>query len=498
MDNKDRDKNTEEPPVDTSTTPKQAEDASTSEAKPATGSKRRSNRSSRSGGSGRSTKKTAASAESKGGSDDKPAGGSAPKADAAKEKPETPGKAGASASGDKSAKPGEASGAASKDNSGGSATAGKGAASVGGKTVGRPPRRAATYWLVAAVVVLFALAAGGGWQLWQLKQAQQDLRDAQASDQSELGGRLDTLAGRLDDTQGAIESLKDRDEAIRDEVESSLSKQLDSLSERQDGLDQRVARIDDRLSRGEIAWKTAEVGFLITRAQERLVIARDPDGAVLALRLADERVAALSRPHWLPLRSAISDAIASIEAAGEGDRVGQALALRRLGDRVGDWPLAGREGAAGEEQSAAPMPNDQTQPADAAWYEKAWSATTGWLSRQVTVTRSDRPVRLRERVATDREMRLWLTAVRESLLSRDQEALVTTLDQARDWLKAHYAVDAAGPSAALDAIQQIRERFAGREFPSLDAVLQAWERASAHEKARAANSDAATTGKEAQ
>jgi len=496
MDNKDRDKNTEEPSVDTSTTPKQADDASTGEAKPATGSKRRSSRSSRSGGSGRSTKKT--SAESKGGSADKPAGGSAPKADTAKEKPVTPGKTGASESGDQPAKPGQASDAASKDKSGGSTTAGKGAASAGGKTVGRPPRRAATYWLVAAICVLFALAAGGGWQLWQLKQAQQELRDAQASDQSELGDRLDTLAGQLDDTQGAIESLKDRDEAIRDEVESSLSKQLDSLSQRQDGLDQRVARIDDRLSRGEIAWKTAEVGFLITRAQERLVIARDPDGAVLALRLADERVAALSRPHWLPLRSAISDAIASIEDAGEGDRVGQALALRRLGDRVGDWPLAGREGAAAEEQPAAPVPNDSTQPADAAWYEKAWSATTGWLSRQVTVTRSDRPVRLRERVATDREMRLWLTAVRESLLSRDQEALVTTLDQARDWLTAHYAVDATGPSAALDAIQQVRERFAGREFPSLDVVLQAWERASAHEKARAANSDAATTGKEAQ
>lgn len=497
MDNKDRDKNTEEPSVDTSATPKQADDTSTGEAKPAAGSKRRSSRSSRSGG-GRSTKKATTSTGSKGGSADKLAGASAPKADDAAQKSDTPQKAGAAETADKSAKPDEGSDAASKEKGGSSTTAGKGAAPAGGKTVGRPPRRAATYWLVAAVVLLFALAAGGGWQLWQLKQAQQDLRDAQASDQSALGERLDSLAGRLDDTQGAIDSLKDRDEAIRDEVESSLSKQLEGLSERQDGLDQRVARIDDRLSRGEIAWKTAEVGFLLTRAQERLVIARDPDGAVLALRLADERVAALSRPHWLPLRSAISDAIASIEAAGEGDRVGQALALRRLGDRVGDWPLAGRDGTAAEEKPAAPASAAVAPPADAAWYEKAWTATTGWLSRQVSVTRSDRPVRLRERVATDREMRLWLTAVRESLLSRDQEALVTTLDQARDWLKAHYAVDAAGPSAALDAIERVRKRFAGREFPSLDAVLKAWEQASAHEKARTADSDAATTGKEAQ
>ncbi|WP_322521523.1 uroporphyrinogen-III C-methyltransferase [Guyparkeria halophila] len=358
----------------------------------------------------------------------------------------------------------------------------------------RPPRRSATPWLVIGMLILFALAAVGGWQLWQLQQSQQQALASQAGERESLGQELTQEIGRLDEqlgqTRSSVAALEDRGEAIRQEVESGLQAQQDELAERQDHLDARIARIDDRLSRGEIAWKTAEVGFLLTRAQERLTIARDPDGAMLALRLADQRVAALSRPHWLPLRSAISDAIAEIEAAGEGDRVGQALALRRLTDRVEDWPLADE---AGGDTTAAAEPETSNQaplPADAAWYEKAWAATSGWVAGQVTVTRSDTPTRLRERVATDREMRLWLTAVRESLLSRDHDALSTTIDEARDWLESHYATDADGPAKALQSLKRTQERFASREFPSIDAVLDAWERANAREKVRAESQNA--------
>jgi len=379
----------------------------------------------------------------------------------------------------------------------GTGGAGKGPSATAGAPsgTGSAPRPGkAMPWLVAAVALLFALAAAGGWQLWQLDQERRALSESSQSQQQQLAERIDAVSGDLAETSSAIDTLEQRDEAIRAEVESALGEQLEQLADRQDSLDQRVARIDDRLARGEIAWKTAEVGFLLTRAQERLVIARDPEGAMLALELADERVAALSRPHWLPLRSAISDAIATIDRAGEGDRVGQALALRRQADRVDEWPLAGRDAPATEPApEGAPAVDAAGLPADAAWYQKAWAASTDWLSRQVSVTRSDTPVRLRERVATDREMRLWLTAVRESLLSRDREALTTTLDEASDWLEAHYAVDAPGPAATLKAFEQVRGRFTSREFPSLDAVLRAWERASAHEKARTDE-----TGKEAQ
>ena len=353
------------------------------------------------------------------------------------------------------------------------------------------PRRSATPWLVIGLLVLFALAAVGGWQLWQVQRTLQ----SQASEQDALGDELEQEVMRLNDelgsTRSAVAALEDRGEAIREQIESGLQARLADLADRQDRLAERIARIDDRLSRGEIAWKTAEIGFLITRAQERLTIGRDPDGAMLALRLADQRVAALSRPHWLPLRSAISDAIAEIEATGEGDRVGQALALRRLTDRVEDWPLVDEaDRGDGEPAEAAVGPDDaggsgESLPQDAAWYEKAWAATRGWIAGQISVTRSDTPTRLRERVATDREMRLWLTAVRESLLSRDPNALSTTLEEARDWLESHYATDADGPARALEALERTRERFASRDFPSIDAVLDAWERANAREKARA-------------
>ena len=369
-----------------------------------------------------------------------------------------------------------------------------GGKNTGAKTAGpvspaRLPRRSATPWLVIGMLILFALAAVGGWQLWQLQQAQQQALTSQAGEREALGQELTQEIGRLDEqlgqTRSSVAALEDHGDAIREEVESGLQAQQEELAERQDHLDARIARIDDRLSRGEIAWKTAEVGFLLTRAQERLTIARDPDGAMLALQLADQRVAALSRPHWLPLRSAISDAIAEIEVAGEGDRVGQALELRRLTGRVEDWPLADEIGGETAASAEPETSNQASLPEAAAWYEKAWAATSGWVAGQVTVTRSDTPTRLRERVATDREMRLWLTAVRESLLSRDHDALSTTLHEARGWIESHYAADADGPAKALEALERTQERFASREFPSIDAVLDAWEQANAREKMRA-------------
>lgn len=347
-------------------------------------------------------------------------------------------------------------------------------------------------WLTAGVLLLFvaaALGGLGGWQLWQLINEQRAEREARAADIEQVDERVASIQERLQDTQAEVDALEGQGEAIRRQVESALRGQQDDLAERQDRLEARIAQIDDRLSRGEIAWKTAEIGFLLTRAQERLVIARDPDGAMLALELADERVADLSRPHWLPLRSAISDAIGKIEAAGAGDRIGQALALRRLADRVESWPLAAGEAEASEPKQDDVADAGASLPADAAWYEKTWAGVTDWLGRQVSVTRSDTPTRLRERVANDREMRLWLTAVRESLLARDVDGLRATVAEARDWLTAHYDLTATGAAAAQKALETTQNRFGGREFPSLDAVLAAWEKASEREKARASTAD---------
>lgn len=425
--------------------------------------------------------------------DKKSSAGGAPDAKAADDKQSgKPDAKSAGATSAHSSAPGSSTNAKGADVKGGDKNAGAKAAAPASSA--RPPRRSATPWLVVGMLILFALAAVGGWQLWQLQQAQQQALSSQAGEREALGQELTQEIERLDEqlgqTRSSVSALEDRGEAIRQEVESGLQAQQDEMAERQDHLDARIARIDDRLSRGEIAWKTAEVGFLLTRAQERLTIARDPDGAMLALQLADQRVAALSRPHWLPLRSAISDAIAEIEAAGEGDRVGQALALRRLTDRVEDWPLAD-EADAETAAAAEPETSNQTSlPEDATWYEKAWAATSGWVAGQVSVTRSDTPTRLRERVATDREMRLWLTAVRESLLSRDHDALATTIDEARAWIESHYATDADGPAKALEALERTQERFASRDFPSIDTVLDAWERANAREKVRAESQNA--------
>ncbi|MFP4639642.1 MAG: uroporphyrinogen-III C-methyltransferase [Guyparkeria sp.] len=360
-------------------------------------------------------------------------------------------------------------------------------------------RGAFGFWIALLFLVVLGLGAAGGWYAWQLGERQQAAIEQQGSETERLDDSLATLADDLQANRSTMDALEERSDEIRREVESALRGQQDELDQRQDRLAERLAEIDDRLGRGEIAWKTAEVGFLLTRAQERLVISRDPEGAMTALELADERLAALSRPQWLPLRSAISDALGELESAGSADRVGQALELRRLADGVEDWPLV--DEAAADESAPSPAeaePQAKAPSEDDPWYERAWAGATDWLASQVTVSRSDTPTRVRERVANDREMRLWLTAVRESLLARDHGALRTTVDEAESWLDEHYAEDAAGPAAARSALESVRNRFAARDFPPLDAVFEAWEKGMAREKARGESAErAGSSGKEA-
>jgi uroporphyrin-3 C-methyltransferase len=227
----------------------------------------------------------------------------------------------------------------------------------------------------------------------------------------------------------------------------------------------------------------ADIGFLLTRAQERLSIANDPAGAAIALKLADEHIASLALPQMLPVRAAISTALTELSAQAAFDRVGVALNLYRAAAQVGDWPLAGSEtksvaGAANNTQAHTQESAPQTS--QAPWYirwpKAAWQPVADWFSQQFSLTRFDEPVKASARAATNRETLLWLTAVREAVLARDTATLTAAITQAKSWIASHYASQAPAPQAVLETLSQL-QNDAQAQGISLAPIFSAWQAA---------------------
>lgn len=326
---------------------------------------------------------------------------------------------------------------------------------------------------VVLALVLFALLlaglVGASWYGWTLIQADQAAL-AQVKDQ-QAGARTD-LDQRLSSVHQQVSQLSDQ----LDQQDQSLKAKDAATDQRVTHLSQQFAQLSDRLGRGDLAWHIAEIGSLLTRAQERLVVSRDPHGALVALDLADQRLAALDRPELLPVRSAISDVREALAKVQGVDRIGMALHLRRAADSVSNWPLKGMKAKPSANAAPAAPATDVSQPSatDQPWYRRAWHETRAWFARQFTVTRSDEPVKANARATTDRETRLWLTAVRESLLARDVAGVGAAVTQAKEWIDAHYAVDAAPVADALKALDEARRLYADQPWPSMTKVFKVW------------------------
>jgi uroporphyrin-III C-methyltransferase len=347
-------------------------------------------------------------------------------------------------------------------------------------------RRAYGYWLLTLFVVFtgsLASVSWYGWKLFQTNAARMDgLMATQHSDQLALSQSLKNTQGKLTQLSARLTTQEKKTGEQLAETQSETQHTAQALGGRLTALEKNLSGIQNRLGQGERAWKAAEIGFLLTRAQERLSIAQDPAGAAVALKLADQRLAALALPQTLPVRAAISDVLIGLHKADDFDAVGMALRLRRAAEGVSQWPLVGTpaKSATPASTSQAPAANtaDTTATETAPWYVRwpraAWHPVSEWFGRQFTLTRSDEPVKASARVSNDRETRLWLTAVREGLLSHDMRLMMPSIVEAQDWITQHYASDSTDVSHTLDALKETQDFYAGREWPSFTPIFKAW------------------------
>ncbi|MGD9951425.1 MAG: uroporphyrinogen-III C-methyltransferase [Burkholderiales bacterium] len=288
-----------------------------------------------------------------------------------------------------------------------------------------------------------------------------------------LGATQEELAQRLraieEEARLARAAAREAQEAAR-EMQSKVA----ALEARvADALGQQAAleSLYQDLSRNRDEWQLAEIEQVLAIAQQQLQLSGNVRAALLALQLAESRLALAERPQFQPVRRALERDIERLGALPATDVVGMSARLDGLLAAVDSLPLALE--ARLERPAPAPAPAPGAGGALARFGASLWRD----LKELVIVRRvgSPEPPLLPPGQAyfLRENLRLRLLGARLALLARNQDAYAADLGTAAKWLERYF--DARSPAAreARAEIEQLRAAPVGVAQASIEASLDA-------------------------
>jgi uroporphyrin-3 C-methyltransferase len=321
------------------------------------------------------------------------------------------------------------------------------------------PRSSRGAWFAGLLAVIAAGLAAGVWF------------DAR----KRIEATTAALAQRVD----AIEAQQRQVRALAQEAQlgaQSLNKQLSTLEVRiadAQGQRQAIEALYEELSRNRNEWRVAEVAQMIDIAVQQLDLAGNVRGALLALQLAESRIARASDAAFGPLRTALARDIEQLKALPAFDPGALGQRIERLAVSVEALPLAfdERDVRARAARSDAPAPDAK------AWYARLGAEVWGELKQLVIVRRVDAPdpplLAPTQAYFLRENLRLRLLSARLALLTRDTRAYSSDLQAAQAWVKRYFDPRATRTTELLAQLAQLAAAPIVVELPSIAGSVNA-------------------------
>jgi uncharacterized protein HemX len=227
------------------------------------------------------------------------------------------------------------------------------------------------------------------------------------------------------------------------------------------------------LSRNRDEWQLAEIEQVLAIAAQQLQLSGNVRAALLALQLAESRLARGDRSQFLPVRRALARDIERLKALPALDPVATARQLDALAAGVDALPLA-------FEGRLAPAPEKPRPPAaQTDWFSEFSAELWAELKQLVVVRRVDAPepplLAPTQAYFLRENLRLRLLNARLALLARSQAAYQDDLRLAQEWLRRYFEPRAKPTQTALAQLRQLQAATIALEPPpsiadSLEAV----------------------------
>mgnify|MGYP000269976191 CR=1 FL=1 len=324
------------------------------------------------------------------------------------------------------------------------------------ESAGPAPRPAAS-WRRPSVIIAAVAVALLGWQWVETRSRLADLQE--------------DLARRLADGDTAAKEARALARQAQENLQDLQAKvgALDARLSESQGQQVALETMYQAFSRSRDDRVLAEVEQAVSIAAQQLQLAGNVQAALFALQTADARLGTVDRPHWLPLRKAISGDLDALKALPQVDAASVALKLESLIGRLDTLPLAFEAKPRAEAAKA-----DEPPPS---WARRLWLDFWTEFSQLVRVERMDRPdpallapsnaVFLRE------NLKLRLMNARLALLSRDGNTFREDMRISAEWMGRYFDLSNAGVEAAKADLVELQKTPVGVDLPNLQASLTA-------------------------
>lgn len=282
---------------------------------------------------------------------------------------------------------------------------------------------------------------------------------------------------RLSDTQQEVaRRLAEADLGSKEDraAQKELHLQIEALQAKFGGLEGKLSEFKGQgellgnlyqdISRSREEATLIEVEQAITLAGQQLQLAANVPVAILALQTADARLARLDRPHYLPLRKAVTKDLERLGALPFADTPGISLRLEQVVIAVDKLPLAsyGRPLEKAENAKAGEI---------LPWWQRSASEIWQELKGLVRIQRFDReePALLApgQEFFLRENLKLRLLNARLALLSRDQATFRNEIKVAQEWLARHFLKDDKAVQSALATLKPMAGAQLNIELPNL-------------------------------
>ncbi|HEX6413031.1 MAG TPA: uroporphyrinogen-III C-methyltransferase [Burkholderiales bacterium] len=317
-----------------------------------------------------------------------------------------------------------------------------------------PPRSRAPLLILIAVALAAALAT-----LFWL-----DARSRIGATQEELARRLRDIENEAREARAAA---RQSNEAMR-EAHVRVAQLEARLAESQS---QQVAleALYQELSRNRDEWQLAEVEQVLAIAQQQLQLAGNVRAALLALQLAEGRLAQADRPQFLPIRRALARDIERLKALPVLDIAAMSARIDSLVGAVDSMPLAFDERL---ERTAAVKGVTEN-----GFWARLGSEVWNELRSLVVVRQigaAEPPLLPPPQAYFLREnLRLRLLNARLSLLARDEGGYREDLRASEAWIRRYFDPGGKQTVDAIGQLNQLSTTSISFEMPSISESLDA-------------------------
>jgi len=343
------------------------------------------------------------------------------------------------------------------------------------KETAKEEKRGSAGLFVAILALLLAVLTALGVYYLYLQGQQQSAAMAERLGelQSSINGnRLSIDANQQQLTQlSQLETLKQEISAIRSEVDSATSVRQRIEAEQQ-ALNTALTEMSTTLGRTTLAWRLAEIEYLLIVANTRLTLEHDRRTALAALHSADQKLRAIGDPAFVPVRQAIANEITALQAIVEPDITGLALTLASLAETVESLPLRDTPPV----RTAGPTVTGGEKDYQSLDWADIPSAVWKDIRGLVVVRRADKPIEpLRppsEEWYLRQNLQLKLEQARLSLLRHDTALFHQLLDEAAHWLRANFDEESAAVKGMLESLQNLQQADLQPSLPDISDSLR--------------------------